>query len=383
MRKNARCTQTWQARIISFLLIVIFCAFTGPGIQPVAAAPALEVAVPKPATAQITGTSIQKTALPAAVSTIDLRVGGGTYPGCQDELETPVVDYKIDQIDLTGITLIATCGWQPDETVKITLMYPDGKISTSETKATSSRTRKDIYQVNITFQPGIDAPEGKYRFTLQGSTATLKTPVFFNRPIGAKLYAAAEDKLKPVFKAMGGQHSLRLEGFLPNEAVKLLAYRMEGSIAKFYGWQDIKTDGTGRLIVETNLPEISPDTEMIFSAYGQETHSVQMERFSSAGVRISRQFDMDLYCPGAQTPRLASGNTIKPVSGAAKVNIHQQPGFGSRLTIQAPGDTPMRIYDQPKCIDHAYWWKVSLAKPILFGWVAESFLEKYLVEPVK
>ncbi|MBE0696837.1 MAG: hypothetical protein IH586_07930 [Anaerolineaceae bacterium] len=383
MVKDAISSQTWRARAISFLLIFLFCAAAAPDAQPVMAVGLdLQSSRTKPLTVQMNSTSINKTALPMAIAEIDLRVGGGTYPGCMDELETPVVDYKIDQIDLTGITLIATCGWQPDETVKVTLMDPDGKFFTSEVKAVPSKNRKDIYQVNITFQPGVDSPEGKYRFTLQGS-ATIKTPVFFNKPKGAMLYAVSQDRFDPVFKALGGQHILRLEGFLPNESVKLLAYRFEGSTAKFYGWQDFITDGTGRLIVETNLPEIGNDTEMNFYAYAQETHSVHMERFSPDGVRVSRQFDMDLYCPGAQTSRITSGKAIKPVAGMPTVSVHYQPGFGSRLTIQAPGDTPMRVFDQPKCIDHAYWWKVSLSKPILFGWAAESFLGKYLIEPVQ
>jgi hypothetical protein len=383
MVKDTICSRTWRARIISFLLIIMLCAAAAPDAQPVmAVALNPETGGEKPLTVQMTGSSIQKTALPAAIAEIDLRVGGGTYPGCQDELETPVVDYKIDQIDLTGITLIATCGWKPDETVKVTLMDPEGKFFTSEVKAVPSKNHKNIYQVIITFQPGVDAPEGKYRFTLQGSV-TIKTPVFFNKPTRATLYAASQDRFQPVFKALGGQQNLRLQGFLPNEPVKLLAYRFEGSTARFYGWQDFITDGTGRLIIETNLPEISKDTEMNYYAYARETHSVHMERFSAEGVRINRQFDMDLYCPGAQTPRITNGKSIKPVSGMPTVSIHQQPGFGSRLTIQAPGDTPMRVFDQPKCIDHAYWWKVSLSKPILFGWAAESFLGKYLIESVQ
>jgi hypothetical protein len=383
MLKKALCSHAWQARFFSLFLVIVLSIMVGPWAHPAAAAPHSEVIVEKPASVQMTGSTIQKTALPEAVAQVDLRVGGGAYPGCMDLLETPVVDYKIDQLDLTGITLISTCGWQADESVKVTLMYPDGRLVTRDMKAVPAPNRKDIYQVSITFQPGVDAPEGKYRFTLQGSGVTIKTPVFFTKPSGAKLYAASQDSFTPVFQALGGKQRLRLEGFLPNEPVKLLVYRMERSVAKFYAWQNLKMDATGRLIVEANLPEIAQDGEVLFSAYGQETHSVQMERFSSAGVRISRQFDMDLYCPGAQTPRITSGNTIQSKSTSSLVSIHQQPGFGSRLTIQAPADSTLRVFDQPKCIDHAYWWKVSLSKPILFGWVAESFLGNYLVEPVK
>lgn len=335
-----------------------------------------------PEVVEMTGITSQATAPTGTIEKIDLRVIRGTYPGCMDELEKPVVDYKIDNLDLTGITLIATCGWKPDETVKITLMDPEGKIFTSETKATPSKNRKEIYQVIVTFQPGVDAPVGKYRFTLQGSE-TLKAPVYFNKPEGARLYAISQDRFHPVFNAVGGQQRLRLEGFLPNEAIRLLAYRFEGTLAQFYAWQDFKADKTGRLIVETNFADISKETEMNFTAYGQETHSVHLERFSTDGVRISRQFDMDLYCPGAPASRLSGLKLIQPGVGITQLKVHYQPGFGSKVTITVPGDTQMRVFDYPKCIDRAYWWKVSLSKPILFGWVAESFLGKYQIEPVQ
>lgn len=122
---------------------------------------------------------------------------------------------------------------------------------------------------------------------------------------------------------------------------------------------------------------------MNFTAYGQETHSVHLERFSADGVRVSRQFDMDLYCPGATASRLSGIKLIQPGAGITQLKVHYQPGFGSKVTITVPGDTQMRVFDYPKCIDRAYWWKVSLSKPILFGWVAESFQGKHQVEPVQ
>ncbi len=356
----------WRAGLSLFAILFLLSA-PGMGARPVLAqepAPGQD----GPAVAQMTGSTVQKALPKEAVPEIDLRVSGGSYPGCLDELEKPVIDYKTENMDLTGITLIATCGWQADETVKITLMDPQGKFYTSEAKAVPAKLRKDINQLIVTFQPGVDAPEGKYRFTLEGTLTkeggTLKTPVFFNRPAGAKLYAAADDRFQPVFQALGGQHRLRLDGFLPNEPVKLLAYQFEKTVAKFYGWQDFQADASGRLIVETNFADIPADTQMNFSAYGLETHSVHME----------------LYGPGAPAPRLAAASYAGAVSGTGLTAIHQQPGFGSRVAAQAPAGSQLRLFDQPKCIDHAYWYKVSLSDPILFGWAAESFLGKYLLE---
>jgi hypothetical protein len=383
MINKTRPAQLIRVGLICLLILIIGSSAPLAGATVVnAAAPIPTAPYTGPELAQMTGSSMNKTIPVEAVPEINLRLGGGTYPGCLDYPQSPVVDYKTDEMDLTGIAIIASCGWKADETVKVTLMDPQGKFFTSEVKAVPSKYLPSVYQVTVYFQPGVDAPVGKYRFTLQGS-ATLKTHVYFNKITGAKLYAATQDRFQPIHKALGGQHRLRLEGFLPNEPVRLLAYQFEGTLARFYAWQDFKADRTGRLIIETDLTEIGKETEMNFTAYGLETHSVFLERFSADGLRINRQFDLDLYCPGSPAPILSGDEAILPADHLAKLNIHYQPGFGSQVVFQAPANTTMRVYDYPKCIDHAYWWKVSLNDPILFGWVSESRLGKYILTAAK
>lgn len=337
---------------------------------------------------QMTDKTINTTILAEAIPSIELRMGGGSYPGCLTIPEQPVVNYHTDNMDMTGAAYFSTCGWAKDETIKITLRDPQGVFYTYETKATSSRNVKNLYQMDFYFQPGVDAREGKYRFTLQGSAqrdteVVLKTHVFFNLTDGPRLYAVPKNRFEPVLKTMGGQHQLRLNGFLENEWVRLLVYRFENNQMLFYGWQDFYTDSSGRLLVEVDLPKIDEKTELNFYAYGQETHTVHMERFSAEGLRINRQFTMDLYCPGALTPRLTGFDQARAAEGVETVTIYQQPGFGSRVISNAPVDTELKVYDYPKCIDHAYWWKVYVAKSLLFGWVPESFLGKYRTEPVE
>ncbi len=333
-----------------------------------------------PVVVRFSASSINKTAPAEAIQQMDLRLGGAGYPGCLDAPEEPALDLKTDNLDLTGIGVIATCGWKAGETVNVTLMDPQGKLYTREVKAVPARQKKGVYEVDIFYQPGADAPEGKYRFTLQGDSATIKAKIVYNRLKGAKVYTLPDDPFQPRLGAMGGQQRLRLQGFLPNEPVRLLAYRFEGTLIKFYGYQDFTADRRGQLIVETDLPEIGKDTEMNYYAYGRDTHFVPLERFTADGYSKSRKFDMDLYCPGAQAPRLDGPADIRLAAGVARLDIHQQPGFGSRVIAQVPAETQMRTYGYPKCIDHAYWWKVTATRPILFGWIAESFLGKYLIE---
>lgn len=333
---------------------------------------------PEPDTVRFAAATIDKSLPAGALAETDLRLWGGGYPGCLTQPLSPTLDYNTGNLDLTGIAFLATCGWQPDEIIRVTVMDPEGKIFTSQVKAIPARLKKEVYQADIYFQPGIDAPAGPYRFTLEGSV-TLKTKVFFNRPQAARLYALPADRFSPIQAVLGGKHRLRLDSFLPGEPVRLLAYTFAGSRIQFYGWQDYTTDRLGRLIVETDLPDVPPGTEMLFYAYGRDTHSVALERFTRDGLNKTRQFNLDLYCPGALTPRLNGAGQIQP---AGELKLYQQPGFGSRTTASIPVGTQMRLFGYPRCIDRAYWWQVWISDPVLFGWVPESYLGQYQVELV-
>lgn len=376
--------------IAGLILLVLLIT---PGVAPrsaVLAGPAPAVTPTGPAVARFSGDAI-KTSLPdGTIPQMELRPSRAAYPGCLDAYEEPTLDYYNDNLELTDITIIATCGWKPDETVKVTLMDPLGKFTTSEVKAVPARLKKGVYEADVFYQPGVDAQPGKYRFTLQGSSGTVKAKITYVRPTKARLYLAAEDRFKPAFTAAGSSHRLRLDGFLPNEPVRLLAYRFEGSLMQFVGWQDYVTDRFGQLIIETDVPNTAKGaqaeakaTEMNYFVYARETHFIPLERFTPHAANITRQFDMELYCPGAQAPRLTGPSAIRQAEGLTTLKIHQQPGFGARVVAQAGKDTALRTFGYPKCIDRAFWWQVSLSSSPFFGWTAESYLGKYQVEAAK
>ena len=366
------------------LLLISWNLLAGAPVQSVSALAPTPPASTGPVIVSLTDATINKAALEPAVQQIDLRVGNARYPGCLSPYEEPSVHFATDNLSLTDISIISTCGWKADELVKVTLMDPTGKFTTTEVQAVPAKNKKDVYQVDVFYQPGIDARVGRYRFTLHGSqSGTIKAKVDFVIPQGPRLYVMAEDPFHPHHAAMGGNQRLRLHNFLPNEPVKLLAYTTSGSTIQFYGWQDFTTDSSGRLIVETNLAEIGEDVEMNYFAYARETHFVQLERFTPEGYSKTRQFDMDLYCPGAETPKLSGAAEIQAANPAAALKLYQVPGFGSRVTAEVPGSTPVKVFGYPKCIDHAFWWKVAIKEPIRFGWMPESFLGKYVVELVE
>lgn len=342
-----------------------------------------------PTEVRFTQGSATREAPQGLVQEIDLYLGGGSYPGCMSAPETPSLNYTSGSLELMDIGMIATCGWQADETVKVTLRDPAGKLQTFTVKAVPAKHVKTVYEAAIYYQPPIDAPEGIYRFTFEGRQGAVKAKLQFHRPNGARLHTLSGDPLKPAFSAAGSRHRLMLSGFLANEPVRLLAYRFEGTRIHFYAYQDYTTDRYGTLIVNVELPEPeaknAPPVEMNYYAYGRETHTVALERFKADGFSASDPFQMDLYCPGALAPRVsAPANAAAAPSGGGALKIMQVPGFGSRVTVEAPAGTELYLFGQPKCIDHAFWWKVLLRDPVRFGWAAESTpLGKYQLEPVK
>src|SRR5690242_17621140 len=93
------------------ILVVILLIFIAPGFGFVSrgpdsskfmAPPIPAATTPGPAIVTFDAASIQKTAPAEAIQSIDLRLGGGGYPGCLDTPEEPTLDYKNDNLELSA-----------------------------------------------------------------------------------------------------------------------------------------------------------------------------------------------------------------------------------------------------------------------------------------
>ena len=366
------------ARVVQAVLAVLLFAMIGavPGVSAQAGA------------ARLSLESIEREVPQGLIAEIDLTLPGGSYPGCISRLDEPELKYMPGDLELMDVAMITTCGWKSGEPVRITIRDPRGSLVTEEVQPTPARFAKDVYEVNFFYQPPVSAPEGIYRFTFEGEgltgPGTVKAKVTFKHPAQARIFVLGAHALEPVFGARGGQHELLLYGFRPEEPVRLMAYRVDGTRVRFFGWQDYITDRRGQLTIAVDLePEIGAEDEMVYYAYARETHFVAQERFGPDGRSISDPFQMDLYCPGAQAPRITSRYEARAAESAGALKIVQVPGFGSRVTIEAPRDVNVYVFGQPRCIDHAFWWQVWLRDPVRFGWAAESFQGDYLLEPME
>lgn len=392
------------ALLMALLLLLGLAISTASAAATAATGPVetTPTATPPLKTVQFTAGSIERTAPDELIQRITLHSVQARYPGCMNQPETPSLNYMPGDRETMDIAMVSTCGWEAGELVQVAMRDPTGKVVTSQVKAVPSRNLPKTYEVTIYFQPPVDAPEGKYRWTFTGQGGEVKAKIQYDRPKEARLYVLPADSSTPAFGAFGPEHDLLLYGFKAEEPVRLFAYRVEGETIQFYGWQDYTTDRLGQLNVAVDLgsaegeaaapgeqaaPEelaVDEASEFAYYAYARETHFVAMERFDQDGFSASDPFVMDLYCPGAQTPRLQSGQALRSLLPAgAGLKIYQQPGFGSRVTITAAEDAEVTTYGLPVCIDRAFWWKVALRQPVRFGWVAEAQLGKYLVEAVE
>ena len=157
----------WSRRLVVLLglLALLGLGFTPYPAQPVGQTPLNGVVT-------FDASSLNQTPPDAAIRSIALPVSGMNYPGCMRQPQVPELDYKPDNLALGDIAMITSCGWQPDEVVTISLRDPQGKITTSSVKAVPARNYKGVYEVDFYYQPGLEDPEGKYRFTFEGTAST-------------------------------------------------------------------------------------------------------------------------------------------------------------------------------------------------------------------
>lgn len=383
-------TASSAARLLTvFAAVMLLVSGTGFAALPQAPTP--------PQIVPFSAATASKIAPAELIQHADLFTGGGSYPGCMETMRTlegPTLDYQPYNLDLTDIAMISTCGWQPGETVKVTVMDPQGRLSSVQVKAVPAANVPGTQQVSISYQPGVDMPEGKYRFFFEGS-GSVRAKVNYLRPRAARMYVVSVDPFQPASGAVGPKHRLMLDGFLPEEPVKLFAYQLKDETIQFYAWQSYTVDRLGRLWVDVDLPEIAAVTEMVYYAYGRDAHTVPLKRFTADGFPATLYLPLDPYCPGAQPSRLVGSQQVTAMqavvaaadAGAAggPVTLHEQPGFGARLagTVKDPAAAQMRTFGYPRCIDGEYWWQVSVRSAPYFGWAAEGFQGSYLLAPAK
>lgn len=302
---------------------------------------------------------------------ISYYVGGGGGV-CLPAYEKPLTfDFNLD-IEQLHLEQLNICGWVENETIKVTILNPDGKISTQTISATGKDF--DIYYATVGLKFRIDEPTGTYKFTFEGDSGTGTVNVNVHKPNGTRLLR------------MDDTHLL-FYGFKPLESVNLYYYFNE----KFTGWQNYKVDEQGQLAIE--IPAYRgyrhPCMGLVddfFVAIGEKSGEVRLLQDTCAGSFDTVMENSIIWSCGNLKTRLSiSSSKEKRVAytDGTDMRIRKNPGFNEEIIDSVPEGTKIIITEGPKCVDNVTWWKISGGpKTNEAGWMAEHNNEIYWLEPM-
>lgn len=326
---------------------------------------------------QFTG-NMQSGNLGGILPELDLFLGGGGYGGCSQQPDHPSLDYlSSEKIEIMESVFVATCGWSNYDIVTITVNAPNGGAwSEQQAVMPSIGSYNDI---DIFFQPPIDAPSGKYQITFSTPTASVKAAFTVTQPSGPQLYSVSENPFQPV-KLPVGPHKLAFISFAPNEQVRLLAYRA----GSFTGWQDFTMGRDGRLVVDVAADPSHPGSQYFYYAYGKISGGIYLNWLGDDGGKVDPAHVIgNIYCPGGDPSRLRLGFSARVThTDGTDLRVHAQPGFQTPIIGHFPEGTEISSVLNQQCKDGTFWWEILLDRTSS-GWVAESQKGVYLLEPVK
>lgn len=302
---------------------------------------------------------------------ISYYVGGGGGV-CLPAYEKPLTfDFNLD-IEQLHLEQLRICGWEENETINVTILNPDGKISSQTISATGEDG--EIYYATVELKFRIDEPTGIYKFTLEGDSGTGKVNVNVRKPNGARLLRIDETHLL-------------LYGFEPLESVNLYYYYTE----KFAGWQNYKVNQQGLLAIE--IPAYTgyrhPCMGLVddfFVAVGEKSGEARLLRDTCVGARDPVMENSIIWSCGNLKTRLSiSFESEKRVAytDGSNMRIRKNPGFNEEIVDSVPEGTKITITEGPVCVDNVTWWKISGGpKSNEEGWMAEHNNKVYWLEPI-
>jgi hypothetical protein len=178
--------------------------------------------------------------------------GGGQFCDFMDSAHAIIDPAVLSRKDVEWFStvIIPTCGWQPNEFVRMTVRLPDGRIVTQGFRAMDafSLTSKGeiIFGIEFRYEIGINDPLGLYQFLMEGDTGTLQYSINVIKP-----KPHVRDMTPKMFIETGYPSTLFLYGFYPNEQVRLFMYAdfLRGKDYELVAWQPVIMDSNGQRFV--------------------------------------------------------------------------------------------------------------------------------------
>ena len=287
--------------------------------------------------------------------------GGGTrcVPGADPE--KPVIGGYPVNTELMMTSSLIACGWEKGESLKGTIVYPNGKTTT---RTLIAEQDSDMYYGMLSFRPSITDPVGAYTFKLEGKSGTVQAVARYKKPVGIRLFAVSE-------------YQLLLYGFGAKEKVKLFFF--DGNSGLLSGWEEYEVGNNGQAYIKTSVKtgqrsSLDIDQAGFFIVVGEKSGEARLLVENYMGIPVDKLFNktIDLnFCPGKKSRLTVFINGRVAYTDGALMNVRAAAGLSKSVKEKIAEGTEFRIDDGPVCADGLTWWKISYEKNST-GWVAET-----------
>jgi hypothetical protein len=248
-----------------------------------------------------------------------------------------------------------TCGWGPDEAVRVKLTLPDG--TTVSEKAEATLAAGEGYGVARTYTTAVDGPEGVYTLQMEGISGTVEYSRPFVAPTGPRLLWERSG-------GTAGSDDLFLYNFAPSETVRLLAYELASArVGGLAGWGEVQVDERGQLAVGT-MPT-GTFTIGGYAALGQVSGEALGRRFVPAA---------DAYVPMFEDDASVLSEYVLALTSGEQLNIRGGPSAQHRIVTKVDSGTRLRVIGPPSAGGDEEWLHISLDYGTE-GWVSSAWVE--------
>jgi hypothetical protein len=279
--------------------------------------------------------------------------GGGRGSTCEGATE-PILNILsgLGPHEWMDLILVDSCGWQENEIVTATLIYPDSSQASERVDAGLGFFGYDI-------QPTRSMQPGTYRIIMEGNSGYVEDSAEVSVPASPRMYRVEGNWLV-------------LYSFSPHENIRLLAYEpVDFFTMRLVGWKGYQTDANGQLMIH------APAQGYLYYAVGEISGLVKNSEFGSPGLGSDILVS---NCGGLPSRLYAEAGARVTFTDGSDMRIREKPGYSEDILTAVPEGTAIVIQNSRKCADGSTWWKI-LTDEGLEGWMAEDQNGVYLLEP--
>ena len=282
------------------------------------------------------------------------------------------IDFPPTDEEILIESMMISCGWQSDEIVTGTIIYPDGRSYTKNI-VLEMDTMGHTYAAKLRFTPTLSDPSGTYTFIIKGASGEVSAKANFRKPDGPRIYYYNDNQII-------------LYGFENSEAVNVYCYNNNNG--SFLGWQNYQVDSTGQLIIDI------PINKCFFAAIGEVSGEVHLLEYLAHGgtydwapetirtKNIDSAPEQTEACPGAPEQRLDIGDMAYVCTSTDSVKLREGPGKEYPVIKSLIPGADLEITGGPKCNNDWSWWQVKTESGYT-GWMSEGGdnVDKYYLCP--